>query len=314
MTLQYRLFVDESGFSFPSASTEEIESSLDQFLTTLDSTKIHVDELCKWSQIWYIQSADRKELLILLNQKDGIDRDISRRVLRTLERIPDWDETIDSNDLSLGVKCDMNEIEIAPSIAACSALMSERHVTACITTSQTNRSGSVTVHCQNMNPINLRFISTARDGNEYWRDVAKTESRNSDCLGNWSTKAFPRLIFAEGIWSQVKNFEGKFKDILPKLIGHLSGLNDHAENIWEENVEPAQIQARMRSIAGIDCSPDSPKTHKNRSAMTSRIVHFSTKELVCEWHTKLEPNRNRIHFCINEGQVYVGKFTKHLAT
>ncbi|MQY29478.1 hypothetical protein [Nocardia aurantia] len=70
----------------------------------------------------------------------------------------------------------------------------------------------------------------------------------------------------------------------------------------------------MSVVAEVVCSPESANTHANRAAMRRRTVRFGDRSIVCEWHAKLEPTRNRVHFAIEEDRVYIGLFVDHLPT
>ncbi|MCZ4618454.1 hypothetical protein [Rhodococcus qingshengii] len=314
LAIPHRFFIDENGFVFTDQTVESIESALREFSDTLDFVAQDSKEICKWSQIWFIRSTPDEELLDLLNGNKEIDRDIARRISLILDRVDDWDNDFDINLPSLGVVCGEEIIEIAPSIVVCGLTKQNLPTTACLTTLQSNRSGKLAVNYTDKSYVDVRFIASPAGGVEYWRDVILFESKNAQDLNAWSKFAFPDLIFPNGIWSQIGNFDGRFRDNLPKIVKHLSGLNDHARNIWIDHSEPAEIMAYMGSLAGIDCSKDSPNTHKNSSAMASRRVYFEDGELLCEWHTKLEKDKNRIHFAVENEKVYVGIFAKHLIT
>jgi len=116
------------------------------------------------------------------------------------------------------------------------------------------------------------------------------------------------------VWGQIGKMKGNFRELRPQLMRDLSGLSDHASEVWSTCVEPTVIASEMASRAGVDCSRDSPQTHKNKAAMTERRVNFGEAQVVCEWHTKLERHQNRIHFAVKEGVVYVGVFAEHLTT
>ena len=74
------------------------------------------------------------------------------------------------------------------------------------------------------------------------------------------------------------------------------------------------IRARMKALAGVDCSMESPSTHGNLAAMREREVDFGGHTLLCEWHAKLERHQNRVHFKVQNGRVFVGMFVDHLST
>ena len=52
--------------------------------------------------------------------------------------------------------------------------------------------------------------------------------------------------------------------------------------------------------------------------MAYRDVEFRGKTYRCEWHSKLEEHRNRIHFDVGDsttgGRILIGIFHRHLPT
>jgi hypothetical protein len=49
--------------------------------------------------------------------------------------------------------------------------------------------------------------------------------------------------------------------------------------------------------------------------MRHRDVEYCGRILRCEWHSKLRPDKNRIHFAkLDDQAVFIGIFVKHLPT
>jgi hypothetical protein len=51
--------------------------------------------------------------------------------------------------------------------------------------------------------------------------------------------------------------------------------------------------------------------------MRQRDVNHEGQVIRCEWHSKLEPHRNRIHFAFDDtlgGKILIGIFVDHLDT
>ena len=73
------------------------------------------------------------------------------------------------------------------------------------------------------------------------------------------------------------------------------------------------ISARL----GINVSIEGT-TRRNERLMKRRDVEFNGRVYRCEWHSKIEGHRNRIHFYpgdeTTEDRILVGIFHKHLPT
>ena len=76
---------------------------------------------------------------------------------------------------------------------------------------------------------------------------------------------------------------------------------------------PNEISSRL----GIEVSIEG-NTRSSERLMRHRDVEFRGRVYRCEWHSKLEPNRNRIHFRVIDGiaetRILIGIFHEHLPT
>lgn len=132
--------------------------------------------------------------------------------------------------------------------------------------------------------------------------------------------AFPHLYCPPVLTQQFAKFETPYSAARQLVVNHLSGLNDFFRTAMERHHgQPDQVAAELKSSAAIVISPESPNTHKNKIAMREREVFVDDKVLVCEWHTKLHPERDRIHFHpghpkVAGGRIVIGLFAHHLTT
>lgn len=124
---------------------------------------------------------------------------------------------------------------------------------------------------------------------------------------------FPSLVFSSSAWSGLGRIPGDPQDTNQNLIKHLGVLNDDASRIWKTHELTSERQAHLRAL-GVDSSPESPRTHKNKKAMEARVFSFEDRDIACEWHTKLRPEIGRIHFSVEETTTYIGLITDHLPT
>lgn len=132
-------------------------------------------------------------------------------------------------------------------------------------------------------------------------------------IAGLASKMFPSLTFHPQAWDRLSSLVGADQENTPKLIHSLGVLNDHAGRIWSDYMTREERQRAMASL-GVTCSPDSPKTHQNKKAMKERNFQFNGIAVQCEWHTKLRPDANRIHFNVEGDKVYIGTIVDHLST
>lgn len=122
--------------------------------------------------------------------------------------------------------------------------------------------------------------------------------------------------------ANIKAMGLQYDAVIGAVIKHFSYLNDMAMTDFETLPQPHDIIQRARAH-GVEISPESPQTHRNRKAMSERNINIGSEALCCEWHTKFEPRQGRIHFyawrvrsdkvkTITGEKVIVGIITHHL--
>lgn len=145
--------------------------------------------------------------------------------------------------------------------------------------------------------------------------IAYLEETPTDLLNieGSASVLFPALEFASDAWRSIRTLSGGAEENVKKLIVHLGVLNDFAASVWGEDSSTEGRQARL-AARGVTSSPESPQTHRNRRAMRMRDFSFKTGIVRCEWHTKLRPDVNRIHFAVDGDCVMIGAILNHLPT
>lgn len=305
-----RFLLDEDGFAFRDERPAAMQRTIETFLDLLDEVE-RTGEVVAWEGVWDIQASSGRTLSTLLFERGGIDPDVRRRLGVRLDRLRKYDEALDPMLTSV---CDDTVSGISPSISVCVSTLRQGRAAACLTTDQSGRRGSLAVGDGSAAPISTLFLVEAEQVRVFWRFVLDMERAPDVELHEAAGWAFPRLKFAPDIWAQIRRFAGPPETSRRLLLLNLAGLDDHALAVWQEEVQPHLIAAKMKAVASVDCSLDSPNTHGNASAMRERNVDFGNRVLVCEWHAKLERHQNRIHFKVLDGSVYVGLFTDHLTT
>ncbi|WP_462188366.1 hypothetical protein [Frankia sp. CcWB2] len=153
------------------------------------------------------------------------------------------------------------------------------------------------------------------DGDEhlrfFYRSLFKLEDIAEEIFFVHAEKAFPRLLFADGL--TFRKFDGGYS-LRDTAVLHLAALNDRFSDLFiAENGSSAQISARLGIAVSIE-----GRTRGSATLMRRRDVIFRGFSVRCEWHSKLEPHRNRIHFfpgdSRTDGKILVGMFVRHLPT
>jgi hypothetical protein len=125
---------------------------------------------------------------------------------------------------------------------------------------------------------------------------------------------FPNLYFMAGLTFSA--FSRPYSANRFVVMEHLAFLNDRFLGLAEEL---AWDMPRIVNAAPIDLSDESPLTKANKSAIKKRDISIGTRTIRCTLHTKISPQRDRIHFHppvkdIGAGRIIIGIFHEHLRT
>jgi len=145
-----------------------------------------------------------------------------------------------------------------------------------------------------------------------WRSIVlASRTLSPNALKENATHMFPKVKFSESAWTRTGSLSGDPRDIAKQLLLHISVLNDHASRIWNTTTDNGQREQEFGSL-GLTVSPEGPRTHQSNKAMKERYFTFDGKSVLCEWHTKLKPNIDRVYFSVEGDSVYVGIIVDHL--
>ena len=241
-----------------------------------------------------------------------LDRDQSMRLLTLLDRCFAWDRPADE-DFDPAVVVDGNQYDgEGSSLGSGPGDAEELDCSHYHTPSLCGRHPTKSKH--RLKLVRLMFISVCPLGiipDSFVRCTSGKMSRNRGSL-NGARLAFPRLVFAAGL--SFRNFQGTYRTLRPQVVHHLGRINDEfAEAYAEERGMSNEISGRL----GIDVSIEG-NTRGSQRLMRQRDVEFCGRVYRCEWHSKIEPHRNRIHFHVIDGtsekKILIGIFNEHLIT
>jgi len=134
-----------------------------------------------------------------------------------------------------------------------------------------------------------------------------------DEVADQARTLFPNIVFSETAWNRIGTLRGDPQALVGALVHHLGVLSDHAVDIWTRRSQNDQRSSELGAHL-VDASIEGGKTRGTVKFMRLRDFSFQGVVRRCEWHTKIEPNRNRIHFAVDQGKVFVGTIEEHLPT
>ena len=306
-----RFVVDEGALSLDDIPEAEREVSLIALIEQLDALRLSGETtqiVENWGALECLGGSDVAGILACYQV---LDRDLSLRLLTLLDRCEAWSLSaavgVDSGVIVDGSPCNGEGIAWARERAI------QEKWTAVVSTSHRFLAGvhSVDKPSQSL-PVNVYFAVSAKDHPGFFRLLYEWEDAPESEFLERAKLAFPRLVFAANIG--FRNFRGAYRTLRPKVVCHLGRINDSfPEVLTAESGMPDAISSRL----GIDVSIEG-NTRGSPRLMRQRDVEFCGQEYRCEWHSKIEPQRNRIHFCVidDRGQtkILIGIFTEHLST
>jgi hypothetical protein len=164
----------------------------------------------------------------------------------------------------------------------------------------------------------FHFIGTEAALAQFHRSVPAYANYTENEFRAQLPYAFPSLFFNEKL--DMGKFNEKYPAIREKLMNALAYLNDRFYDALREwGNQPDKIErdfkALCRGVGGISQETSSTMQLYGRQ----REVIIQGVSVSCEWHVKLRPHIDRVHFAYEEkyktvagGRIIVGIFIDHL--
>ncbi len=309
-----RVVIDETSFDFHGLGTAVIDEHLNDFNEAV--WELREEGIATWKppMIEFVTCVDGLELYEYLAGAygEGIDRDTKNRFFGLMSKCPDWDDSIPSGT---DVALDGAEPVMALSVSFALALALKRHGVGCLVFGPCARRGFVTASSE-LGQAEIFFFAAASELTAFWRSLYELEDTAEGDFFVLASRAFPDLILHRDL--SFRRFDGIYQNLRSPVVRHLSVLNDHFIEAYKEaNGIAREVESLLAPLGCPDISPESPNTHRNQHAMRTRDVQHGEEFIRCEWHTKIEPHRNRIHFAFGGSfgpKVFVGIFADHLPT
>lgn len=310
-----RVVIDENSFDFRELTPDHLSSALDRFNEELTELKAMGCPAWKPPMFENVPCHDEYDLFAYLTSEPGssVDRDVRNRFYSLVQKCPEWDASIPACDeVALG---DQQPIT-AWSVAYALTSTLEGHGVACLVLTPSPHRGFVTATMLAGGSQQVYFFAESSTLPPFWRSLYGLENIPDSAFFELTDRAFPKLIFHKDL--SFKRFEGSYRDIRPHVVKQLADLNDHFLAAHTASLGKAnEVNAALMAYGLTRVSPESPKTHRNTKAMRQRYVQHEGREVCCEWHSKIEGHRNRIHFAFGGefgDRILIGIFADHLTT
>lgn len=158
------------------------------------------------------------------------------------------------------------------------------------------------------------FFSGEGQLSDFWRRLFAAERIPEADFFTIAPYAFPSLAFHPEL--SFRKFDGQYRDLRDRVVRALGIINDHFSAALARHAGMTHRVNGELGSHGLEVTLESSSTRGSAQLMGHRMVSWDGHEFCCEWHAKLEPHRNRIHFSqpLPDGRILVGIFTSHLPT
>ncbi len=205
----------------------------------------------------------------------------------------------------------------APAVAWAATRTSQGHTVGCLTPTCSGRSGIhqvVLCDIAPSGPLDVFFIAERTGVRELFRHAIVRERADLPAFTTLAPHAYPELSFADGALRGCRDLSQPFVARRDEIMRHLAVLNDHGAAIFAARIHK-DIEDGFRAHK-IDISPETSQTMHGSGCLQERTRRYGGKELVFEWHTKIERNIDRIYvhppLHLPDGPVIVGIIHAHL--
>jgi hypothetical protein len=288
--------IDETRIALPVGAEAALGSALEkigELLSQLDGDRVL---RLKRSTIYEAEVLPEIVLMdVLFSEAISIDADVRLLLMRQLDAIADWDADGDEES----------------SEAFAVAKLTRGEPIACVVFER---------YAERLpGPPVLHRVGEYGGLLAFYREATEIGDYDELTYFRHASRAFPDLLFKPNIVAECRRFSEPFRAIRPVLTRAFAALGDLLPVLCGENADLRIIQKEFTVKSGFEISPESPNTHKNQKAMRQRDIVIGGIRLRCEWHLKLKPNIDRIHFHfgdaeISDNRIIIGILCDHLTT
>ena len=308
--VDHRFVIDERALDLREAPETVIADAFEALVDQLESLRgagEAVGLLAGWGAAPCFDGAD---VATVLTSGLHCQIDLGRLLLRLLGKTVAWDDD-PSVALTPAVLIADQELESYGIAWALSCVARGWGMAAVVAHTSALR-GMVSVTDGQVN-AEVCLCANSLDHRALYRSLFDLENVREADFFALASRAFPGLAFVPGL--NFSKFQGMYRALRPVVVEHLAKLNDELLSALQaENGHSGRVSMRL----GVDVSIEGTQTRSQEAVMRLRDVVYSGTAYRCEWHSKLSPNINRIHFHQGDersgNRVVIGLFVDHLPT
>jgi hypothetical protein len=302
-----RVVIDEASFDFRELAAGELDGFLDEVSDTL--AVLRKEEISPWKPPQFAETECLDGRGLYSHLLDAAERDVMLRFISLADKCLEWDVAFPRGDVAVISGKEALSVSFAAAAAA------SGHAVACLVFPAMSRRGFQDVEYSE-GAQKIFFFADSADLVHFWRWIFSFEDVPESEFFTHCDRAFPKLIFHSSL--TFGKFQGAYLERRDIVVHHLGALNDE----FLIRYKPAAAAGRLSDVESYfgslgvgGVSAESVKTRRNAAAMRMRDVEFEGRVVRCEWHTKIKPNIDRIHFSFGDGldeRLLIGIFVDHL--
>lgn len=316
-----RFFVDETSFiAAGPVDSDDLNATVERFVELIHHCRKHDGAIYAWSELMQtevIPGLPLYDVLYSTTTSIELDRDTRASLRESLNRCVLWDE-----DDHIVKKPNSHVIidgiaTTAHTIAFVYSLVSNAHGAACVCIDlHPDRSGTLVISDGNHDE-HVHFVHDPKALPAFYRSLFELENMEPGVYIENAKLAFPNLLLHDNLAAQFAHFQSQYQSVRPEVTKHLTVLNDYFQDAYRLSNGVARDVQALLGPHGVNLSPESPNTRRDKKAMREREITVDGTVVKCEWHTKIRKEIDRIYFHpglkdIAAGRVIIGIFRSHL--
>jgi hypothetical protein len=310
-----RFAIDECSVDFDGLAVADVRSALRAFLEQITAIQADGHGVCYDEELfcralrggatfWDLFSPD-SEL-----QLDHEDCERAAAVFGAMTR---WYELPPPQPTEVDVRVDGGPAETTGSVAWAHA-QADRDLSAaaCLSIAHGRPLGLHKVSAGGVDRY-VWFVGCQKGTEKYFRYLLEKHAQKPDDFADLASYAFPELRFVDGCFDGIRSMSRPCREIAPDIVNHLSAFSDAGRRIFSG---PWQRAPAEFGSLHVDISDENGATKSDREAAAQRRRVVDGKAMYFWWHSKIGPDRDRIHISPDEvpagGKIVIGILCMHL--
>ncbi len=310
-----RFAIDEASFKLDGLDADAARFVILTLLDQLDRAEDAGHGVCYDEDFFAIEMRNGEAFWSILQGGSDLvfDQDDIERATAFFGTMHRWYDLPEPQPTSVDVSVDGGNVETSGSIAWVHA-QAERGLLACacLAAPHIRSTGEKPVTVEGTTRA-IWFIETAKEMQCYFRSLLRQHATSPDHFAELSEHAFLGLSFVNDCFDGIKRMSKDCRLLSASIVNHLAAFSDEGAAIFSGSWKDAP--ARFGSL-GVSVSDENGNTKSDKEKRADRLREFEGEQLYFWWHSKLEPDRDRIHICPDHiasgGRLIVGIFCRHL--